>query len=69
VRYMTFDIGSIECGESSGIVGMYATEAEAVEAADAAEQRHAANWNGQHHFEVFDLENPQLSAYAPKETE
>ncbi|RTL08438.1 MAG: hypothetical protein EKK62_07720 [Acidimicrobiia bacterium] len=53
--WLAFDIGCIECGEESGVIGIYDTEAEAQAAADAAEVRQADDWHGQHSMEVFDL--------------
>jgi hypothetical protein len=55
-RWLAFDVGCIECGEPSAVVGTFATEQEARAAADAAEERQQADWHGQHYFEVFDLE-------------
>lgn len=57
LRYLAFDVGCIECGEPSGIVGIYDTEEEAVEANKRAWQKQTANWDGQHAFLVFDLES------------
>ena len=57
-RYLTFDIGCIECGESSCVVGVYATKAEADAAAERAEAAQGLNWTGEHHFMVFEIEVP-----------
>jgi len=57
VRYLAFDIGCIECGEPSGIVGLFATKEEANAALDQAEKKQEADWMGQHRFLVFDLES------------
>jgi hypothetical protein len=54
-RWLAFDIGCIECGEESGVIGTFDTEAEAEHAADAAEIDHEKNWHGQHCFMVYDL--------------
>jgi hypothetical protein len=54
---MAFDIGCIECGEPSGIVGFFATKEEASAALDAAEKKQQADWIGQHAFRIFDLES------------
>jgi hypothetical protein len=58
-RYLAFDIGCIECGEESGVVGTYDTEAGAEHAADAAEIAQEKDWGGQHHFVVYDLGSPE----------
>ena len=57
LRYLAFDIGCIECGEPSGVIGVYDTEEEAIDAAERAQERQKDNWEGQHSFRVFDLES------------
>lgn len=62
--FMVFDVGCIECGESSGVVGIYATRAEAKAGRAAARERWAAAWHGDHDFLVINLADPKLSEYA-----
>lgn len=63
-RWLVFNVGCIECGVSSNIVGTYATKEEAnrIEAICEA----SLDWRegGQNHFLVFDLLAPQASKYA-----
>lgn len=66
-RYLVFDVGCIECGESSGVVGIYATKDEAEAERSAARERQSDDWHGQHNFLVIDLHDPTLSEYAPKD--
>lgn len=54
-RWLAFDIGCIECGESSAVIGTFDTEDEAHAAADVARLAQAENWHGQHSFKVYDL--------------
>ena len=42
-RYLVFDVGCIECGESSAVVGIYATKDEAKAECAAAEERQFAD--------------------------
>lgn len=64
-QYLVFDIGCIECGEPSGVVGLFDTAGEAAIAAASASARHQADWHGQHYFDVFDLSDPaSISQYA-----
>jgi hypothetical protein len=56
-RYIAMDIGCIECGEPSGIVGVFDDEVEATAACNLATEKQAEDWHGQHHFEVFDIED------------
>lgn len=55
-RWLAFDIGCIECRETSRVIGTYDTAAEANAASAAAEEAQAQDWHGEHHFEVYDLE-------------
>lgn len=64
-RYLVIDVGCIECGESSGVVGTAETQAEADALAEAASAEHQKNWRGQHYFDVWDLNAPPRSDYAP----
>jgi len=57
-RYLAFDIGCIECGESSAVIGTFATREEAETAATAAAKKQAEIWHGQHKFQVHDLSRP-----------
>lgn len=53
MKYIAMDIGCIECGEDSRLLGVFATEAEAEAACKVAREKQAANWYGQHSMEVF----------------
>lgn len=65
--YLAFDIGCIECGEPSGVIGVFAIEAEAQAACDRAFERQKVDWHGQHSMEVYDLRQSN-SAYADPST-
>lgn len=54
-RWLVFDIGCIECGEESDIVGLYDTKEEAVAASIVASEKQQQHWSGQHEFEIYDL--------------
>lgn len=56
--YLAMDIGCIECGESSKVIGIYKAELEAETACNLAEIEQAKDWHGQHHFKVFEIEVP-----------
>jgi hypothetical protein len=54
VKFLAMDIGCIECGESSEVLGLFDTEVEAVDKCDEMEK---LGWRGgQHSYEVFKLE-------------
>jgi hypothetical protein len=61
--WMVFNVGCIECGVSSDVVGFYSTEEEAKQIAQACEDE--LNWRqgGQNSFAVFDLRAPQAQEY------
>lgn len=54
--YIAMDIGCIECGESSNLVGVFKTETEANVALKQARKKQEADWMGEHSFEVFTYE-------------
>jgi len=54
-KYLAFDIGCLECGESSDVVGIFETRKEAEAAAEKAHEEQKKNWTGQHSFEVFEI--------------
>ena len=62
-RWLVFDVGCIECGEDSNVVGTYQDEAEARAVARTVDK--TCGWRGgQHEFEVFDLLAPQATIYS-----
>ena len=65
-RFMAYDVGCIECGESSGVLGFYPTAAEAEEAVRVAEERQEDSWSGEHSMFVVDLADPTISGFSAK---
>lgn len=63
-RFLVMNIGCIECGVSSGVVGVFATQGEADKAAEKCQEQLHWREGGQNSFEVFDLKAPQASEYA-----
>jgi hypothetical protein len=61
---MVFNIGCIECGVSSDVVGSYETIEEAKKVADICQKVLGWREGGQNSFEVFDLFMPQSKAYS-----
>lgn len=56
MKYLAMDIGCIECGESSAVIGVFSTAAEAEAACEVARIEQGKNWRGQHSMEVFELD-------------
>ena len=56
-RFLVFDIGCIECGESSAVVGIYATqpEAQAALVSRAGNEDGGYFSSGQHEVGIFEL--------------
>lgn len=53
--FVVVNIGCIECGVSSNIVGVFPSEEEAQKVADACETKYEWREGGQNSFEVFPL--------------
>ena len=54
--YIAFDIGCIECGEPSAVLGAFKTKRSAQKICNEHRERQQDEWHGQHYFEVFSLE-------------
>lgn len=63
-RYLVMNIGCIECGVSSDVVGTYGDKDEAQAVADKLQETLSWREGGQNAFEVFDLKKPQAAEYA-----
>lgn len=64
-RWLVMDIGCIECGVPTYVVGTYDTENEAKAVSEACG---GVSYNGQHSVEVFDLHAPQDEAHTRRIT-
>jgi len=62
-RYLVFNIGCIECGVSSNVVGVYETKDEALVVAKKCDENLGWREHGQNAFAVFDLLAPQAEEY------
>jgi hypothetical protein len=49
------DIGCLECGESSKVLGVFTMKMRAEAVCEEHEARQKATWHGQHSFEVFEI--------------
>jgi hypothetical protein len=54
--YVAVDIGCIECGEDSNVLGVFTTKKDAEIACEQAEKKQKENWSGQHSFEIFNVD-------------
>ena len=62
-RYLVFNVGCIECGVSSNVVGTYKTKEEAEKVSEIMSEKLHWREHGQNSFEVFDLEAKQAIEY------
>ena len=53
--FVAVDIGCIECGEESAVLGVFTSEEKANEVLTDHKKRQDENWCGQHHFEAFEI--------------
>lgn len=53
--WLVMNIGCIECGVSSAVVGVFANKATADAIAKACDEKYAWREGGQNSFEVFEL--------------
>ena len=60
---MVFNVGCIECGVSSNVVGFFSTEAEADAIAEKLDDVLGWREGGQNSFEVFDISKPMADEY------
>jgi hypothetical protein len=60
--WILVNIGCIECGVSSAIVGVFTDEARAEALAERLEEKMHWREGGQNHFEVFPMPEPDIIA-------
>ena len=53
--YVAVDIGCIECGEESDVLGIFTTKKQAQKELNKASKAQQINWTGQHHFKMFEV--------------
>lgn len=63
-QWLVFNIGCIECGVSSNVVGTYSTREEAEAIAGLLDAKLRWREAGQNFFEVFDLHAQQSTDYS-----
>lgn len=54
--YVALDIGCIECGEDSNVLGIFKNKKHAEEVIKDHENRQKENWHGQHYFDIVEIE-------------
>ena len=56
-RWLVMDIGCIECGATSEVVGLFKSAMEAETMADVLNKHYSFHDHCQHNYKVFDLKN------------
>ena len=54
--YVLIDIGCIECGEETTVIGVFTDKAKAEKLLNKYEKLQAENWHGQHSFQIDEVE-------------
>jgi hypothetical protein len=54
--FVAVDVGCIECGEDSAVLGIFTERKNAEAVCKDAAILQEARWRGQHRFEVFEVE-------------
>ena len=54
--FAVVDIGCIECGEGSNVLGVFSSREQAEVVMGEYKQKQAVNWHGQHDFFIQEIE-------------
>ena len=65
MKYVVVDIGCIECGEPSSVLGIFTDIEKAKDIMKRCEEYQDKNWTGQHYFEIYEVskENELINKY------
>jgi len=55
-HYVAVDIGCIECGESTNVLGIFEDKVKAEEVIKDHGARQSQNWKGVHRFKIFEID-------------
>lgn len=66
MKYIVLDIGCIECGEQSTILGIFDDEQKAKEIMKKYDKIQYDNWTGQHDFEIVEVKEENVELYDEK---
>ena len=61
--YVAVDIGCLECGEGSNVLGIFTTEKKADEVCENHAVRQGLKWHGQHSFKTFCVKQIDIVEY------
>ena len=53
--YVAVDVGCIECGEETSVLGIFTDKQKAMEVLGEHKKRQEENWSGQHNFELHEV--------------
>lgn len=66
MKYVVLDIGCIECGEQSAILGIFDDKKKAEKVRDKYSEIQENNWQGQHFFEIVEIKEENVELYDKK---
>ena len=55
MKYVVVDVGCIECGEESAVLGIFTDKKKAEEIMKKCEEYQSAHWMGQHYFFIEEI--------------
>ena len=61
--YVVVDIGCIECGEPSEVLGIFTNKKDAEKVAKKYKEIQSNSWYGQHCFEIFEVKEENIELY------
>lgn len=66
MKYVVVDIGCIECGEASAVLGIFDSKNKAEEISKKYDEIQEKNWTGQHYFKIFEVKDENIELYNEK---
>lgn len=64
--YVAVDIGCIECGEESKVIGIFTDIADAEEELTKHAEYQSEHWHGEHSFELFEVSDINKALKVPE---
>ena len=62
-KWLLFNVGCIECGVSSAVVGLFSDKLKAEKIGALLDKHHGWREGGQNSYEIFDLTQPMADEY------
>lgn len=66
MKYVVVDIGCLECGEASAVLGIFDDKNKAKKVMEKYDKIQSKNLTGQHHFKIFEVKDENIELYDEK---